>query len=180
MQSRTIRFPRCSGGCSSLRGPRPRDESEPLDLDTAEPRRTTLTAVKVLESSVLKLPQGVVLRFGQLYGPGTWFSQKGLYGRDARVGELSASELVASFIHTSDAASAILLAITWRSGVWNIVDDDPAAGTEWAPQFAAAVHAPEPNHFQSNDIGRPVSNSRARSRGLDVQYPSLREGFQTL
>jgi nucleoside-diphosphate-sugar epimerase len=156
------------------------EEDDPLDLDACEPRRTTVSAVHDLETAVAQLPHSVVLRFGQLYGPGTWFSRYGRFGKDASAGELVVTETVASFVHASDAVRAILLGLEWESGIWNIVDDDPAAGTEWAPQFATAVDAPRPVESRSGDPGRPVSNGRARNSGLVLRFPSWRAGFQTL
>ncbi|GIF13697.1 NAD-dependent epimerase/dehydratase family protein [Actinoplanes teichomyceticus] len=158
-------------------GPTPAGESEPLDVDAAEPRRTTVVAVQALETAVRELPEGVVLRFGQLYGPGTWYAPQGRFAHDARAGRLPATETVASFIHVADAARAAVLALAWPAGVWNIVDDEPAPGREWAPVFAAAVGAPRPAVTSTGDLGRPVSNSRARRHGLDLEHPSWRSGF---
>lgn len=161
-------------------GTAPAAETEPLDPDTTEPRRTTIAAVTDLESAVRELPEGVVLRFGQLYGPGTWYSRDGRYGEDARAGRLPATETVTSFVHTADAAAATLRALAWPRGTWNIVDDEPAAGHDWAPAFAAAVGAPEPARSAGGGIGRPVVNVRARDTGLDLRYRSWRDGFRTL
>jgi nucleoside-diphosphate-sugar epimerase len=161
-------------------GDLPADETDRLDLNAAEPRRTTIAAVNDLETAVLEFPDGVVLRFGQVYGPGTWFSREGRFGQDARAGRLAATETVASFIHISDTARAVLLALGWAAGIWNIVDDEPAAGTQWVPRFAAAVDAPHPAVSNAGDVGRPVSNARAHDSGFDLGYPSWREGFQTL
>lgn len=161
-------------------GRTPALEPETLDLDSAEPRRTTVTAVTALESAVHELPDGVVLRFGQLYGPQTWYSTEGRFGQDARAGQLPATETVASFVHTSDAAAALLLALGWEHGTFNVVDDEPASGHEWAPRFARAVGAPRPAPTTSGDIGRPVSNAAARAAGLVLQHPSWRDGFGTL
>lgn len=158
------------------------EEGEPLDADPAEPRHTTIAAVRALESCVRELPDHVVLRFGQLYGPGTWFSRNGRFGDDARAGRLMATDTVASFIHTTDAARAAVLALDWASGVYNVVDDEPASGREWAPRFAVGVGAfgPLDSHSRPGDIGRPVSNARARARGLELTYPSWRDGFRSL
>ncbi|CAN5320001.1 hypothetical protein BH09ACT6_BH09ACT6_02970 [soil metagenome] len=71
--------------------------------------------MQALETAVQELPQGVVLRFGQLYGPGTWYSRDGRFGQDARAGRLLATETVTSFIHTSDAARAARLALDQSS-----------------------------------------------------------------
>jgi nucleoside-diphosphate-sugar epimerase len=156
------------------------DESQPLDVQAAEPRRTTIYGVQTLENAVRALPDGVVLRFGLLYGPGTWYSREGRYGRAAQDGRLTATETVASFIHVADAAQAIAAALDWPAGIWNIVDDAPAPGLDWAPVFAAALDAPPPTASSSGDIGRPVSNARARAQGLALEYPHWRDGFSEL
>lgn len=156
------------------------DESTPLDLGAAEPRRTTITGVDALENAVRELPHSTVLRFGQLYGPGTWYSRDGRYGEAARSGALAATEPVTSFLHVDDAVQAAMAALAWPSGTWNIVDDDPAAGHEWAPRLAELLGGPEPALSACGDIGRPVSNSRARHQSLVLRHPSWREGFATL
>ncbi|MCS5498858.1 NAD-dependent epimerase/dehydratase family protein [Cnuibacter physcomitrellae] len=158
-------------------GSDPADEGTPLDLDAAEPRRTTVRAVAALERTVAEIAHAVVLRLGQLYGEGTWYARDGRYADAARAGSLPATETVVSFVHVDDAARAALDALRWPAGVWHIVDDEPAAGTAWVPVFAEAVGAPRPERSESGDIGRPVSNGRARANGLMLRYPSWREGF---
>lgn len=110
-------------------------------------------------------------------------------GEAARAGQLPATATVSSFIHTSDAARALLIAMDWEPGVWNIVADEPAPALEWAPVFAAAVDASDPvepvtavvpSGAETGDIGRPVSNARARRSGFVLQHPSWRDGFRTL
>lgn len=156
------------------------DEDEPLDLAAPAPRATTIAGVHALETAVLAVPRGVVLRFGQLFGPGTWYARDGRFGRDARAGQVRATETVASFIHVADAARAAAAALDWPPGICNIVDDEPAAGHRWAPCFAAAVGGPEPVATESGDIGRPVSNARAHGRGFAPRFASWRDGFATL
>ncbi|MGN8049627.1 NAD-dependent epimerase/dehydratase family protein [Curtobacterium sp. 22159] len=158
-------------------GVEPADEDTSLDLAASEPRLTTIRGVQALEDAVRELPDGVVLRFGQLYGDGTWYAPDGRFARAARAGGLPATETVASFLHVDDAAGAVLLALGWPAGVWNVVDDEPAPGTEWVPAFAEAVGAPAPEVERVGDVGRPVSNRRARARGLTLRHPSWRTGF---
>ncbi|WP_217990755.1 NAD(P)-dependent oxidoreductase [Curtobacterium sp. 314Chir4.1] len=155
-------------------------ENDPLDLGAPEPRLSTINGVVALEAAVHELETGVVLRFGQLYGDGTWYARDGALADAARAGKLQATETVTSFIHVDDAARAISAALDWPAGTWNIVDDEPAAGTEWAPVFADRVGAPAPEATTSGDVGRPVSNARARARGLDLRRPSWRAGFSSL
>lgn len=158
-------------------GTRPASEAEALDADAAEPRLTTIRGVAALEDSVREVPDGVVLRYGQLYGPGTWYAPDGLRTDAARAGRLSATQAVTSFVHVEDAAEATLRALRWPAGIWNIVDDEPAAGTAWVPVFASAVGGPRPVVEAGGDIGRPVSNARARAQGWQMLHPSWREGF---
>lgn len=152
-------------------------EDDPLDLGAPEPRLTTVRGVSALEHKVRALADGVVLRFGQFYGPGTWFARNGLRAEAARAGRLPATETVASFVHIRDAAEATLAALAWPAGVWNIVDDEPAAGSVWVPEFASSVGAAAPPTEVAGDIGRPVSNLRARAQGLHLEHPTWRSGF---
>jgi nucleoside-diphosphate-sugar epimerase len=153
------------------------DETEPLDPAAAPARRTTIEGVRALEAAVQELDEGVVLRYGQFYGPGTWYARDGRVGRQARRGELPATETVVSFVHVTDAARAAVSALSWPRGIWNIVDDQPAPGREWAPIFARAVGGPPPPPTESGDIGRPVSNARSRARGFSYEHPTWRDGF---
>lgn len=161
-------------------GHEPARESEPLDLDAPEPRRTIIRSIQSLEAAVQEIPAGVVLRFGYLYGPGTWYSRQDLFALQAQHGQLPATETVASFIHIHDAARAAVAALDWAAGIWNVVDDEPAAGHDWVPTFAAAVDAPARALVSCGDIGRPVSNAHARGAGLQLDHPSWRTGFLTL
>ncbi|GAA4178166.1 NAD(P)-dependent oxidoreductase [Gryllotalpicola koreensis] len=161
-------------------GTDPADENEGLDAEAVEPRLTTIRGITALEAAVREVPHSAVLRFGQLYGEGTWYARDGRFADAARAGELAATETVTSFLHIDDAAAATLAALDWPTGVWNIVDDEPAAGTEWVPVFADAVGAPAPTVTRAGDIGRPVSNARARAQGLTLRHPSWRDGFRTL
>jgi nucleoside-diphosphate-sugar epimerase len=113
----------------------PATEQDPL-ADDSPTLRDTVKGVRSLEAAVEELPEGIILRYGLLYGPGTWYSRIGPFAGAVRHGEQPASNGVSSFIHVEDAARAAMLAIDWPAGVVNIVDDEPAAGTEWLPQFA--------------------------------------------
>ena len=77
-----------------------------------------------------------------------------------------------------DAARAALLAIDWPAGVVNIVDDEPAAGTEWLPRFAAAIGAPPPPMGEHGGE-QGASNRKARQLGWEPLHPTWREGFLT-
>lgn len=143
-----------------------------------EPFRDGLTpGVRELEDAVLALDSGVVLRYGQLYGPGTWRAQDGLDAVAAREGRLSAMAEIMDFVHVSDAATATVLALDWPRGVINVVDDEPAHAADWMPVFADSVGAPAPAIPSGLPLGRPVSNALARSLGWRPRYASWRVGF---
>nr|WP_246649743.1 NAD(P)-dependent oxidoreductase [Nonomuraea coxensis] len=164
-------------------GAGPAREGEPLDLGAPEPRRTTVAGVAALESAVAELPEWVVLRYGLLYGPGTWFEPGGARAAEAREGKLVASADVTSFVHVDDAAAAALAALGWPPGPVNVCDDEPAAGLDWAPAFCRAVGAPAPpvSGTPANPAARGADNGHARGDlGWTPAYPSWREGFAAL
>jgi nucleoside-diphosphate-sugar epimerase len=161
-------------------GQGPASEDAPLDLDAPGSRGRTVAAVQVLELAVAEIPVGVILRYGVLYGPGTWYSRDGWITEQVRRGEFEATDGVTSFLHVADAAQAALQALDWPAGPLNIVDDEPAAGTGWLPLYASLVGAPPPP-LKSGAEGweRGASNAKAREFGWHPHYPTWRDGFKT-
>ncbi len=177
-------------------GPSVVDEAAPLMLDPPKP--FNLAVGPTLEGERLGLStdgiEGVVLRYGQLYGLGTYFAVEGDFSRQAhrrRLPVVGAGLGTFSFVHVDDAASATVCAVERGSGVYNIVDDDPALIREWIPAFCAEVGAPKPMRvplwaavllagrmavFFVN--ARGASNAKAK-RELEWRpgHPSWREGF---
>jgi nucleoside-diphosphate-sugar epimerase len=93
-----------------------RVETDALDTDPA--RRDTMEGVIALERATLELPEGIVLRYGALHGPGTWF------GDDRRPGPT---------VHVDAAAQAAVLALTkGRRGIYNIVEDGAGVSAQKA------------------------------------------------
>ncbi|KAB8190326.1 NAD-dependent epimerase/dehydratase family protein [Nonomuraea phyllanthi] len=171
-------------------GDTPAGEGTPLDVTAPPPRANLVGGITALEEAAAELPEHVVLRYGILYGPGTWYAPGGLVaerlaGRalderaTALVGPLSADDAVNSFVHVEDAAGAAVAALDWPSGVVNIVDDEPAPAREWLPVLADVLGAPAPV-TGSGRAGweRGASNARARdSLGWRPAYPTWRTGF---
>ena len=159
----------------------PAREDTPLDLDGAPERLGTVTGVAALENSVQALPEWVVLRYGTLYGPDTWYTRGGLMGQLAENRSLPATPDVSSFVHVDDAAAAAVAALGWPSGAVNVCDDEPAAGYEWVPAFCASVDAPHPEKVSRERAGwaRGADNSYAREElGWTPLRPTWREnGF---
>lgn len=127
-------------------GDAPADESVPLDATEELPRARIVAGVRALESAVAELPEAVVLRYGILYGPGTWYAPGGavaaaLAGEPgARFpGSTAADASVSSFVHVADAAEAAVRALAWPPGAYNVVDDEPAPGHDWLPVLAGAL-----------------------------------------
>jgi nucleoside-diphosphate-sugar epimerase len=155
-------------------GPEPAVESDPLD-ESLPPSE----GVIALEEAVATMPRGVVLRYGALYGPGTWYAPDGAIAERVRAGSLRPTPAWTSFVHADDAASAALAALDWPSGPVNIVDDEPATTADWLPVFSAALGAPTPGTAgrHAATTGRPVSNAEALARGWKPSFPSWRTGF---
>lgn len=161
-------------------GMHPAHEDEPLDLEAPPPRGQTIAAIHSLEQCVAEMPIGIVLRYGFFYGPGTWYSRDGFVTTQIRRGEITATDAVSSFIHVEDAAYAALTALGWAAGIVNIVDDEPAMGTEWIPLYAELVNAPPPPVAKGRlDWQRGESNAKARQRDWRPRYPTWREGFKS-
>jgi nucleoside-diphosphate-sugar epimerase len=160
-------------------GDGPADETVPLDVDAPEPRHGTVEGVQALEQATTELERGIVLRYGLFYGPGTWYAPGGSVAEQVRHGQVPANEGITSFIHVDDAARAALLALDWPAGIYNIVDDEPAAGTSWLPVYAATLHGPVPPvSMELPRAARGALNTKARQL-LHWQplYPTWREGF---
>jgi nucleoside-diphosphate-sugar epimerase len=159
-------------------GSGPAGEDEPLDLAATGSRRTAVAAVQSLEQALAEMPVGVILRGGIFYGPGTWYARDGLTTEQVRRGEIAATPAVTSFIHVADMARAAELALEWPAGPVNIVDDEPAPGTEWVPYYASLVGAPPPPvKPEAEPWERGASNARARALGWQPEYPNWRAGL---
>jgi nucleoside-diphosphate-sugar epimerase len=139
---------------------------------------------------------GLALRFGMLYGPGTYYASDGSIASQVRKRQFPVvgnGGGVTSYLHVSDAAAAIVRAIDHGApGVYNIVDDDPTPVTEWLPIYARAIGAKPPRHVPpwmarilSNRFivevatrGCGATNAKAKTDlGWQPAIPSWRDGF---
>jgi nucleoside-diphosphate-sugar epimerase len=162
----------------------PAAEGVPLDLDASGPRLATVQGIAALESAVREAPEWVVLRYGLLYGPGTWYARDGLMAQRAARGELTADGDLSSFVHVDDAAGAAVEALEWPAGAVNVCDDLPAAEREWVPVFARAVGVTDvvaTAGGERHGWARGASNEHARKElHWTPEFPSWREGFAGL
>ncbi|WP_329013266.1 NAD-dependent epimerase/dehydratase family protein [Streptomyces sp. NBC_00690] len=166
-------------------GEAPADESVPLDHSAEQPRGGMVAGVRALEETVAELGTAVVLRYGILYGPGTWYAPDGpvaaaLSGDPTArfLGSVEADRSISSFLHVADAARAAVAAVDWPGGPVNIVDDEPAEAREWLPLLAASLGVPAPTPVPGRQPwARGATHHLARSRGWRPEHPTWRTGF---
>jgi nucleoside-diphosphate-sugar epimerase len=148
------------------------------------PLRDSRAAVIELERAVQEVPEWVVLRYGLLYGPGTWFAPDGARAEDAFAERLVANADVTSFLHVDDAACAAVTALRWSSGPVNVCDDEPAPAYEWVPAFCSALGAPPPpvdRDAPREPWARGADNRHAREAlGWTPRFRSWRDGFAAM
>jgi nucleoside-diphosphate-sugar epimerase len=175
-------------------------EADPLDPNPPGAMRPVVEALLYLEKAVTSIDwgEGVALRYGGFYGPGTSVSQD----PDAQMaGPIRKRQFpivgggggVMSFVHVDDAAAATVIAVErGEPGVYYVVDDEPAPMREWLPVLADALGAKPPRRIP-RWLGRLVagematlmmtevrgaSNAKAkRELGWQLRYPSWRLGF---
>jgi nucleoside-diphosphate-sugar epimerase len=174
-------------------------EDDPLDPDPPGPMRGVLAGILHLEKAVTSIEwgEGLVLRYGGFYGPGTGLSSApdAMMAAPIRKRQfpiVGGGGGVWSHIHIEDAAAATAIAVErGEPGIYNIVDDEPVAVGEWLPVVASALGAKPPRRvprwvgrlaagematIMMTDV-RGASNAKAK-RELDWQlrYPSWRLG----
>jgi len=127
-----------------------KNEQDPLDRSPVRQMGPMIAAIEHLEKAVLGAAwtEGIVLRYGAFYGPGTSMapgSEQFEMIRKRRFPVVGDGGGVWSFIHIADAAEATVAAVeNGGRGVYNIVDDDPAPVAEWLPELAAMLGAKKP------------------------------------
>jgi nucleoside-diphosphate-sugar epimerase len=177
-----------------------KNEEAPYDPAPPKGMRESLAAIQYLERTVTGAgwTEGIVLRYGGFYGPGTAMSPEGGAQvellRERKFPVVGDGAGVWSFVHIADAAEATVAAVTrGRPGtIYNIVDDDPAPVAEWLPVAADALGAPPPRHVPrwlgrlfAGEVGAVMmtevsgaSNEKAkRELGWRPRHASWREGF---
>jgi nucleoside-diphosphate-sugar epimerase len=125
-------------------------EEDPLDPTPVRKMRGIHNAIRHLETAVLgaEWTEGIVLRYGVFYGPGTAMSRGAdqlEMIRNRKFPLVGDGAGVWSFIHVADAADATVAAVEHGTrGVYNVVDDDPAPVAEWLPAVAETLGAKKP------------------------------------
>jgi nucleoside-diphosphate-sugar epimerase len=175
-----------------------KDEDAPLFLDAPAPFGEGVRVIEEMERRVLEAGdlEGLVLRYGWFYGPGTHFGDDGATAQDVRrrrfpvVGKGTG---LFSFIHVDDAAAATVAGVERGApGVYNIVDDEPAPMRDWLPAYAEAIGAKRPLRLPVwlvrlaagrmatvVNVQPGAANTKAkRQLGWEPRWTSWREGFR--
>ncbi|WP_433236482.1 NAD-dependent epimerase/dehydratase family protein [Actinomadura nitritigenes] len=174
-------------------------EEDPLDRSPVAQMASMIAAVEYMERAVLGADgiEGIVLRYGAFYGPGTSMapgSEQLEMIRKRRFPVVGDGGGVWSFVHIADAAAATVAAVeNGGRGVYNIVDDDPAPVARWLPELAAMLGAKKPmrvprfiGRLAAGPAGvvlmtelRGASNAKAkRELGWTPSHPSWRQGLR--
>jgi nucleoside-diphosphate-sugar epimerase len=173
-------------------------EDDPIDRSLPREMRSTADAIAHLEATTLGVEdlEGIVLRYGSFYGPGTSLWPGGEVVEALRKRQLPLvgdGAGVWSLIHVEDAAAATVTVLERGApGVYHVVDDDPTRVAELLPELARIVGTRPPLRVPAwlarpliGEAGvwvmtrvRGVSNARAkRELGWMPRYPSWRDGF---
>jgi nucleoside-diphosphate-sugar epimerase len=171
------------------------DEEAPLALGAPPPFGEAVGAIAEMEGAVVDAG-GLVLRYGWFYGPGTYYADDGSMTAEVRRRRfpiVGSGAGLWSFIHVDDAAAATVSAVERGApGIYNVVDDEPAALRDWLPAFAEAVGAGSPRRvpvWLARLVAGPMAaginvqpgaaNAKAkRELGWEPRWPSWRQGFR--
>jgi nucleoside-diphosphate-sugar epimerase len=178
-----------------------KDEDAPLMKDAPGTFSEAARVVGEMEQAIVGADglDGLVLRYGFFYGPGTYYASDGSSAQDVRkrrfpiVGKGTGT---VSFIHVDDAADATVAAVERGApGIYNVVDDEPAPFSEWLPVYAEALGAKKPFRVPmwlgklaagkevalfTNEL-RGASNAKAKGElGWEPARSSWRQGFREL
>jgi nucleoside-diphosphate-sugar epimerase len=167
-------------------------------LDAPPPLSRSIRVLHENEQRITADPdvEGVVLRYGFLYGPGTYYASDGSIAaqvRKRRFPVVGKGAGMTSFAHLHDAAAATVAALERGSGIYNVVDDEPARARDWLPVYAQAIGAKPPRRVPAwvarlvagtiagaANTMRGASNAKAKAElGWQPALPSWRAGFAT-
>ena len=181
------------GWTNAREGSQVKTEQDPLDLHPLAVTASTLAAIRHLEETVPKtVPEGLVLRYGILYGHGASDAMLEAV-RKRQIPIVGGGTGIWSFTEVTDAAAATVAATTRGApGIYNVVDDDPAPVAQWLPYLASSLGVKPPMHapaWLGRLLGgemtvsmmtevRGASNEKAkRELRWTPKYPSWRDGF---
>ena len=156
-----------------------KSETDPLDPDPPRQLRAALAAIRHLEATVTGAgwAEGLVLRYGGFYGPGTGISldpdaAMAKPVRERQFPIIGDGGGVWSFVHIDDAATATVAAVEQGPpGIYHVVDDEPAPVRKWLPALADALDAKPPRHLP-RWLGRLIAGEVATVMDTEVRGAS--------
>jgi 2-alkyl-3-oxoalkanoate reductase len=163
------RYLRQSVAFYAIPGPGLANEDTSLAFDASPAVAASARELTELEHRLLGNPNmdGIVLRYGFFYGPGTWFNRDGDVARQMRQQQfpiIGNGEGVWSWLHIEDAAIAtVATAERGNPGIYLIANDQPLPVREWLPAFARWLNAPPPPQVS-------VEDALKRDGGADAVY----------
>ncbi|MCE4967322.1 NAD(P)-dependent oxidoreductase [Staphylococcus aureus] len=153
-------------------------EKTALDFNSTGDRKVTVDGVVGLEEETARMDEYVVLR---LYGPGTWYGKDGMIYNQFMDGQVTLSDGVTSFVHLDDAVETSIQAIHFENGIYNIADDAPVKGSEFAEWYKEQLGV-EPNiDIQpAQPFERGVSNEKFKAQGGTLIYKTWKDGMNPI
>ncbi|MCJ1783933.1 NAD-dependent epimerase/dehydratase family protein [Mammaliicoccus sciuri] len=156
-------------------------EETSLDYDASGDRKITVDGVEGLEKESARLNKHVILRYGLLYGPGTWYGKDGMIYNQFINGEVTMTDGVQSFIHIDDAVETAIQALNFESGIYNVADDDPVKGDDWAKWYANELNVtPTLNIEPAAPFERGVTNKKFKDQGGKLIYATWKDGMHPI
>jgi nucleoside-diphosphate-sugar epimerase len=141
-------------------GPGLAEEDTPFAIDASPGVAADVRVVAEIERRLLENTniEGIALRYGFFYGPGTWFNPDGDVAQQVRRQQfptIGNGDGIWSWLHIDDAAAATVAAAErGNPGAYLVVDDQPLAVRQWLPAFAAWVKAPQPPKISIEDASK--------------------------
>lgn len=156
-------------------------EETSLDYDASGDRKITVDGVEGLEKESARLNKHVILRYGLLYEPGTWYGKDGMIYNQFINGEVTMTDGVQSFIHIDDAVETAIQALNFESGVYNVADDEPVKGDDWAKWYANELNVtPTLNIEPAAPFERGVTNKKFKDQGGKLIYATWKDGMHPI
>ncbi|MCC2088871.1 NAD(P)-dependent oxidoreductase [Mammaliicoccus sciuri] len=156
-------------------------EETSLDYDASGDRKITVDGVEGLEKESARLNKHVILRYGLLYGPGTWYGKDGMIYNQFINGEVTMTDGVQSFIHIDDAVETAIQALNFESGVYNVADNEPVKGDDWAKWYANELNvSPTLNIEPAAPFERGVTNKKFKDQGGKLIYATWKDGMHPI
>ncbi|QHI96222.1 NAD-dependent epimerase/dehydratase family protein [Aristophania vespae] len=140
------------------------DEKASLSIQAPDIIGESCQVLADYENDVTQAPNldGVILRYGFFYGPGTWYRPHSILAKQScNEGSviIGSGKAIWSFVHIDDAIAATIAALHAKPGTYNIVDDHPLPVRQWLPTFMQWINAPEPKKIDIQEARKTVSEA---------------------